>query len=50
MASLAPTPPILTDRWVQNSWEDYLGVVADPRYGEARCYYNDGEMRVEMVA
>ncbi len=50
MVSLAPTLPILTDQWVRCSWDDYLGVVGDPRYGEAHCYYDNGEMRVEMVA
>jgi Uma2 family endonuclease len=40
---------ILTEQWVQSTWEEYLEVINLPAFAEARGYYHDGRMRIEMT-
>ncbi len=50
MVSAAPAPKnIPADTWVQIAWEDYVALVDSPAYEKARCYYESGEMRIEMA-
>jgi Uma2 family endonuclease len=37
-----------TDTWVVASWDEFVRSVEDPIYEKARCYYYDGQMRIEM--
>lgn len=37
-----------TDTWVNATWEEYLLAIGDPRYENARGYYFNGRMRLEM--
>lgn len=41
---------ITTDTWVKASWEEYVQLVENPEYEKARCYYYNGELRIEMSA
>ena len=40
---------ISTDTWVQVTWTEYIALVDNPAYEKARCYYDSGEMRIEMA-
>ena len=42
------TTPILTDTWVTASWDEYIQIVSDPICEKAKCYYDDGQLRIEM--
>jgi Uma2 family endonuclease len=49
MVSTTPTSqPITTDQWISIQWADYLNILEAPQLEEARCYFDDGWMRVEM--
>ncbi len=41
---------INTDTWVKASWEEYIEIVENPGYEKAKCYYFNGELRIEMSA
>lgn len=41
---------IATDNWVKATWEEYIQIVENPEYEKARCYYYNGELRIEMSA
>lgn len=51
MSASAVSAPknIPTDIWVQTTWRDYAALVDSPTYDKARCYYESGEMRIEMA-
>ncbi|PSO54005.1 MAG: hypothetical protein BRC34_08070 [Cyanobacteria bacterium QH_1_48_107] len=38
-----------TDTWVVATWEEYIEAIASPAYEQARGYYHDGRMRIEMA-
>ena len=40
---------IPTDTWVQATWTEYILLVDSATYEKARCYYDSGEMRIEMA-
>ncbi|MBR8829517.1 MAG: Uma2 family endonuclease [Gomphosphaeria aponina SAG 52.96 = DSM 107014] len=39
---------ILTDTWVKATWAEYLAIVESPEYAQAKCYYAQGRLRIEM--
>jgi Uma2 family endonuclease len=39
---------IPTDTWVVATWDEYIQIVENPTYEKAKCYYHNGQMRVEM--
>ena len=39
-----------TDTWVNATWEEYLQAIEDPSYNNARGYYYNKRMRLEMSA
>lgn len=46
---LDPQTQILTDQWVKATWEEYLEMVYNPIFEQARGYYHNGQMRIEMA-
>jgi Uma2 family endonuclease len=40
--------PILNEAWVTVSWDEYLQLVNNPIYDKAKCYYHQGQLRIEM--
>lgn len=38
-----------TDSWVVANWDEYITTVEDPIYKKAKCYYNQGRLRIEMT-
>jgi Uma2 family endonuclease len=40
--------PIPTDTWVTASWDEYIQLVSNPIYDKAKCYYHQGQLRIEM--
>ena len=41
-------PTVLTDTWVTITWDEFMRVSEDPTYAEAKLYYYNGRMRIEM--
>ena len=39
---------LLTDTWVNATWDEYLQAISDPAYEKAKGYYHNGHMRLEM--
>ncbi|MGH1396815.1 MAG: Uma2 family endonuclease [Trichormus sp.] len=37
-----------TDAWVTATWDEYIHVIENPAYRQAKAYYYNGKMRVEM--
>lgn len=37
------------DEWVTATWDDYIQAIADPAYETAKCYYCNGQLRIEMT-
>lgn len=37
-----------SDVWVKMPWDDYVQVIEDPSYEQAKSYYYQGHMRIEM--
>lgn len=37
-----------TDIWVPATWEEYEQAIATPAYANAKGYYHNGQMRIEM--
>ena len=47
MQDLSTSVP--TETWVTANWDEYIQIVSDPRYDKAKCYYHDGQLRIEMA-
>ena len=41
---------IQTDTWVPATWENFVVLCERPDFEKARCYYDQGWMRIEMAA
>ena len=39
-----------TDTWVDCPWDEFIQVIEDPAYEKAKCYYHNGQLRIEMSA
>lgn len=39
-----------TDTWVVASWEEFIEMADSPDYKKAKCYYRNGQMRIETRA
>lgn len=39
---------LVTDSWVNATWEEYIKAISDPAYEKAKGYYFNGRMRLEM--
>jgi len=40
---------LTTDTWIEASWDEYLTTVENPIDEKAKCYYNQGKLRIEMT-
>ncbi|MBF2051116.1 MAG: Uma2 family endonuclease [Leptolyngbya sp. IPPAS B-1204] len=47
MSNLRTRP--FTDTWAVASWDEYIRLIADPIYEQAKGYYYKGHMRIEML-
>jgi Uma2 family endonuclease len=41
---------LTTDTWVTATWNEFIQLAEDPAYQKARCYYYNGQMRIETMA
>ena len=41
---------LLTDTWVTATWDEYIEFIKQPEYDRAKCYYYNGQLRIEMAA
>jgi Uma2 family endonuclease len=39
-----------TDTWVAATWEEFITMADDPAYKKAKCYYRNGQMRIETMS
>lgn len=39
---------IPSDTWVTATWEEYVRIIEYPIYQKAKCYYHNGQLRIEM--
>ncbi len=39
-----------TDIWVAATWEEFIAMADDPAYNKAKCYYRNGQMRIETIS
>lgn len=37
------------DTWVTATWEEYIQIIEDSAYQQAKCYYHSGQLRIEMT-
>lgn len=37
-----------TDTWVDYPWDGFIQEIEDPAYEKAKCYYHNGQLRIEM--
>lgn len=37
-----------TDTWVDCPWDEFVQAIEDPVYEKAKCYYHNGQLRIEM--
>ncbi|MGA0198103.1 MAG: Uma2 family endonuclease [Prochlorotrichaceae cyanobacterium] len=48
MTATLLSPPVALDTWTALPWEQYLDLLEDPAYTQAKAYYHNGLMRLEM--
>jgi Uma2 family endonuclease len=39
-----------TDTWTIATWDEYIQATSNPAYKKAKCYYYNGQLRIEMSA
>ena len=39
---------VLTDTWVEATWDEFVAVAYDPAYADCKAYFDLGSMRIEM--
>lgn len=37
-----------SDTWVDCTWNEFIHAIAQPEYEKAKCYYHNGQLRIEM--
>jgi Uma2 family endonuclease len=40
-----PTNNLITDQWITATWDEFVKVLENPLYAEARCYYDKNQVR-----
>ncbi|MFZ9738535.1 MAG: Uma2 family endonuclease [Prochlorotrichaceae cyanobacterium] len=48
MTATLLSPPVTLDTWTALPWAQYLDLLEDPAYNQAKAYYHNGLMRLEM--
>jgi Uma2 family endonuclease len=43
------TTKLPTDTWVVASWDEFIQTSENPAYKKAKCYYHNGQMRIETM-
>lgn len=41
--------PLSVDAWVAATWDEYVDAIANPAYANAKSYYHNRQMRIEMA-
>jgi Uma2 family endonuclease len=41
--------PVLSETWIAMPWDEYVQLAEDPAYAQAKGYYYQGHMRLEML-
>ena len=36
-----------SDTWVDSTWDEFIEAIAQPEYEKAKCYYHNGQLRIE---
>ncbi len=49
VSTVASPQSFPTDPWVKATWDEYLTLSQDPAFDSGRCYYESGEMLIEMA-
>jgi Uma2 family endonuclease len=44
-----PKTQFPTDTWVKATWDEYLQAIENLRLEKAKCYYHNGQLRIEMT-
>ena len=39
---------LATDAWIDCTWNDFIELIQAPEYEKAKCYYHNGQLRIEM--
>jgi Uma2 family endonuclease len=47
--SLTASSTIVVDTWVEAAWDEFLALANDPELENARFYYDQGYMRIEIM-
>lgn len=42
------SPKIITDTWIEASWDEFIQATANPDYQKGKFYYYKGRLRIEM--
>lgn len=37
-----------TDTWIDCTWNNFIQLIQAPEYEKAKCYYHNGQLRIEM--
>jgi Uma2 family endonuclease len=45
LLSQQPTNDQFTDQWISATWEEFVQVLGNPQYKDARCYYDKNQIR-----
>ncbi len=40
----------ITDSWVTATWDEYIEILKQPQYKQVKCYYYNGQLKIEMAA
>ena len=43
-----PSPELVSDRWVNATWDEFIAIANDPSLEKASFYYDNHKMRIEM--
>lgn len=44
------TTKLPTDIWVVATWDEFIKMTENPAYQKAKCYYHNGQMRIETMS
>ena len=47
--ALSTSPQTQTDTWIKATWEAFFDAMNEPQYENARGYFDNGHMRIEIT-